>query len=201
MTYSSRNESAISTLDPATAVKVRQLLEKLKEIGEDVLITDGYRTVSEQNALYAQGRTKAGKIVTNAYGYDSMHTHGVAIDLVPVGPLGIPLSKRNKLEWAATNRYRNIAAIAKHFGFEWGGDWSSFPDKPHFQYTQGLTILDLKKGKRPSLDVAKAEWREALEKKLANVERALAAPYVTARRKANLLTEQTELRAKIKRLT
>lgn len=40
------------------------------------------RTFAEQNSLYAQGRSKAGKRVTNARGGQSYHNYGMAIDIV-----------------------------------------------------------------------------------------------------------------------
>lgn len=181
-------------------MKVRQLLEHLEEIGEDVLITDGTRTIAQQNALYAQGRTKPGRIVTNASGNNSLHVHGVAIDIVPVGPLGIPLSKRYLLEWAALHRYKNIASIAKQLGFEWGGDWTSFPDKPHLQYTQGLTLAQFKSGRKLDLTRARNEWRSDLQKRLAKMDHAIASPAVTEERKAKLRTARRELQAKIDRI-
>ncbi len=45
-----------------------------------IRIVQGLRTIAEQDALYAQGRTKPGKIVTNARGGSSYHNYGVAID-------------------------------------------------------------------------------------------------------------------------
>lgn len=181
-------------------VKVRQLLEHLTEIGEDILITDGFRTIAEQNALFSKGRTKPGRIVTNAYGTDSMHVHGTAIDFAPVGPLGIPLSKRFRLEWTATERYRTIAAVAKQLGFVWGGDWPSFPDRPHLEYTQGLTILDLKRGRKLDLGRAKQEWRDDLQSRLHMIEHALQSPNVTPERKQELLIARQALQARIDRL-
>jgi len=42
-------------------------------------------------------------------------------------------------------------------GGEWGGNWTSFPDRPHFQYTNGLSLRDLQNGKTLSLD-ARMPW-------------------------------------------
>ncbi|PQO47364.1 M15 family metallopeptidase [Blastopirellula marina] len=166
MTYDDKNDAAISKLDPAMQHKVRHLLDRLVLVAEDILLTRGLATNEEQNDLYAQGRTKPGAIVTNAKAGQSVHNYGCAIDFVPVGPLGVPLDKRYKLEWAALGRYESIAAIAKEIGFEWGGDWTSFPDKPHLQYVDGLSLTDLKNGKRPSEAKAKRERRKDSEEKL-----------------------------------
>lgn len=44
----------------------------------EVRIVQALRTIEEQNELYAQGRTKAGKKVTNAKGGQSYHNYGLA---------------------------------------------------------------------------------------------------------------------------
>lgn len=63
------------------------LFQRFIEEAEDTLnitlrITQGLRTFEEQNALYAQGRTKPGSKVTNAKAGQSFHNYGQAIDLV-----------------------------------------------------------------------------------------------------------------------
>lgn len=45
---------------------------------------------------------------------------------------------------------------AKALGFEWGGDWSSFKDYPHFQMSFGLTIGELLGGARPAPSAVEA---------------------------------------------
>ncbi|MFP3637325.1 M15 family metallopeptidase, partial [Bacillus sp. SIMBA_033] len=47
-----------------------------------VRIAQGLRTIEEQNNLYAIGRTKPGRKVTNAKGGQSIHNHGLAVDIV-----------------------------------------------------------------------------------------------------------------------
>lgn len=47
--------------------------------------------------------------------------------------------------------FRKAAAIAKRMGFEWGGDWKSFPDRPHIQWSDGgkYTSAMIRAGKYP----------------------------------------------------
>lgn len=73
---------------------------------------------------------QAGNIVTNARGGQSFHNFGLAIDVVEMNSSGQPI-------WT-NDRWNEIGEIGKSHGFEWGGDWANFPDRPHFQMTFGL---------------------------------------------------------------
>lgn len=125
--------------------------------GIDVLTTSTRRDNESQDALYAQGRTKPGKIVTNVKGGGSMHNYGVAFDIVPTRH-GVPVwgTKGNGIDENPTDdatddleAWERIAAHGRAVGLEWGGDWVSFQDRPHFQYTGGLSLADLRAGKVP----------------------------------------------------
>ena len=60
------------------------------ELNIKLRITDGYRSIQEQNTLYAQGRTTPGNIVTHARGGQSLHNYGNAFDVVQMRN-GIPI--------------------------------------------------------------------------------------------------------------
>ncbi len=134
MQYKQRNDAAIATCQEG----LRPLLYWMQYIcardGRDFLIICGFRGEAEQNNAYKSGNS-------HAKWPDSFHNHGAAIDLVPV-MFGIPW----KLKWYAFGRYARAASIFKQWGFEWGGDWTSFKDNPHFQYTEGKTIGDFVNG-------------------------------------------------------
>lgn len=106
--------------------------------------THTLRTFAEQDALYAQGRTKPGKVVTRAKGGDSMHNYGLAVDIVlmvagkPVWDIKTDYDKDGRSDWM------EVVDIFKRYGWEWGGDWKFF-DAPHFQKTLGHNIAELKK--------------------------------------------------------
>lgn len=88
----------------------------------------GTRTHAEQEAIYEQGRTEAGRIITNARPGDSYHQYGLAADVVPIAYKGLPDWNPLGADWAT------IGAIGEGLGLTWGGRWSK-PDKPHFQLT------------------------------------------------------------------
>lgn len=115
----------------------------------EVRLTSGYRSAKEQNALYAQGRSEPGRVVTNAKAGQSYHNYGLAVDFVII--------HNNKTDYdlnADRNRndipdWQELGELGKALGFEWGGDWNSFPDYPHLQMDFGLSIRQLTAGKRP----------------------------------------------------
>ena len=119
---------------------IKFISEVESKLGIRLRITQGYRSIATQNALYAQGRTAHGKIVTNARGGSSYHNYGLAIDVVEIRNNG---SINWNPDWEA------IGAIGVSNGFEWGGNWTTIIDKPHFQMTFGLSINDLRNGARP----------------------------------------------------
>jgi peptidoglycan L-alanyl-D-glutamate endopeptidase CwlK len=108
------------------------------------------RTNAEQDELFAIGRTKKGKIVTNARGGYSYHNYGFAVDICLIidgKTASWDFKKDFDLDGIAD--WMEIVRIFKKYGWEWGGDWRKFPDAPHFQKTFGLSIADLISGKRP----------------------------------------------------
>ena len=98
--------------------------------GVRLRFTHVLRTIQEQNDLFAQGRTKAGHIVTNAKGGQSIHNYGLAFDIVIL----LDEDKNGTFEKAVWNgtHFNTVVKYFKNKGYEWGGDWK-FKDAPHFQ--------------------------------------------------------------------
>ena len=135
-----RSESNIQTLHPTAQLKARVFLRDVTaQLGTNGLvfkIISGTRTYDEQNDLYAQGRTRSGKIVTNARGGFSNHNFGVAWDI------GI---FKNGQYIEESELYKSAGAIGKQHGLEWGGDWETFTDGPHFQVVPEASLADIRK--------------------------------------------------------
>lgn len=104
-----------------------------QELGIRLRIAQSLRSIAEQDNLYAQGRTKPGKVVTNARGGSSFHNYGLAWDVVEI--------KAGLANWNAP--WEQIAKIARRLGIEWGGDFKSIVDKPHFQKSFGYSTQQL----------------------------------------------------------
>lgn len=178
-----------------------KLVERCYNRGIDIRITQGLRTIEEQNALYAQGRTVPGPIVTNARGGQSYHNFSLAIDFVLIKG-GYDMKYDGDSDGIAD--WVEVVSEAKVLGFSWGGDWKSFKDYPHFEMTFGLPLADLRDGKRPSdkqIAVALSKLNELekmedekmsaeLEKKFEEFKKATEAQFKTQDEKIKLLEKR-----------
>ncbi|MGL6106272.1 M15 family metallopeptidase [Romboutsia sp.] len=133
--------TSLDTLHPYVKQLALKFLEKCKAENFPVQITYTFRSIKEQNDLYAKGRTTKGPKVTNARGGYSYHNYGLAFDASPL--------VNGKIDWNNESLYKKMGAIGKSVGLDWGGDWKNFKDMPHFQWTGGLLIEELVRGKRP----------------------------------------------------
>jgi peptidoglycan L-alanyl-D-glutamate endopeptidase CwlK len=133
------NSRSLDDLLPPVKERVEKFLNAAKAAGIDLLVTSTYRDNASQNALYAQGRTKPGKIVTNAKAGQSLHNYRCAVDVVPI--------VAGKPRWDVKEEvWQQVGALGKAAGLEWAGDWKKFKEYPHFQYTGGLTLAQLQSG-------------------------------------------------------
>jgi len=124
----------ISKLHPKVRDTFTRFIDTAEaELGITLRVTQGLRTIAEQNALYAQGRTAPGKIVTNARGGSSYHNFGLSIDVAEL--------QGTAINWNFD--YKKLAPIAASMGIEWGGLFHSIIDKPHFQITFGYSTQKL----------------------------------------------------------
>ncbi|SFN63526.1 M15 family metallopeptidase [Dokdonella immobilis] len=119
-----RSEKVIATLHARVQPYARALYFKAREHGITINIISGTRTYAEQDALYAQGRTRPGNVVTNARGGYSNHNFGIAFD--------IGLFERNQY-LGESPMYKAIGALGVELGLEWGGNWKTLVDQPHYQ--------------------------------------------------------------------
>ena len=112
-------------LRPLVIEKYSEFFQKCKATGYNIRITSGLRTFAEQTALYAQGRTADGPIVTNAKAGQSMHNFGIAYDIC------VDNLSPTRTDWD------KIGLIGKTLGFTWGGDFTTIDDFDHFELLCG----------------------------------------------------------------
>lgn len=120
LTYQTRNLENIAKLAPNTRAAALKWHDYLVANNIDILIYETIRTEARQKELVAQGKSQTMK---------SYHIVGQALDFVPTN------SKKEALWNGYGNaKVKQAIAKAKELGFEWGGDWKSFVDKPHLQF-------------------------------------------------------------------
>lgn len=138
-----RSEGLIRGLHESIQPFARKLIEAAYEAGISVIVASGARSIEEQNALYEQGRTTPGAIVTPVKGGSSWHNYGLAFDLAPLNDLGKP-------HWpAGSEPWVTLGKLGESLGLRWGGRFPT-PDVGHFEYHPGLTIADARAGQRPT---------------------------------------------------
>lgn len=132
----------IDLMHPALRNELRnQYLEintKLPK-GVRLRLTQTLRTIEEQNALYAQGRTTKGKIVTNAKPGSSWHNYAMAFDIVIL----YDKDGNGTFETASWDEDRYFMMVVNYFkskGWFWGGEFRNLYDSPHFEKTFGMSI-------------------------------------------------------------
>ncbi len=135
---------SVDDLHPAIRDRAVRLRSAMFTIGPPVLITSTYRSLADQEYLYAQGRTRPGRIVTNAKPGSSPHNvvirsgdteapASLAFDICFGTPLRGSLTSFSRVTWDGP--WGLVAAIGKHIGLAWGGDWQK-PDRPHFYHPE-----------------------------------------------------------------
>jgi len=134
-TLSNRSLTNLAGIHPDL---VKVIKEAIKDTPIDFTVTDGIRTIEQQQTLYAKGRTASGKIVTNCDGIKSKSNHqvksdgfGHAIDLYPYKDGSVQLNDVVSLKTIASH----IKKKASELGvvITWGGDWKTIIDYPHFE--------------------------------------------------------------------
>lgn len=147
------NSRKIEDLHPKVQPLAKELERRVEaELWVDLIFTSTHRDDESQNALYAIGRTvkgsgvtakkPMGNVVTNAKAGYSWHNYRLAFDVVPV--------RHGKPVWGTSGEdgklWARIGEIGEEIGLEWAGRWKTFKETAHFQYTQGLTLAQLRSG-------------------------------------------------------
>lgn len=105
-------------LYPPFGCSLIKLFATARSEGLLICIYETYRSQERQLELFNKGATKLKK--------NGMHHFGIATDLIFLDPHGNP-------SWDAKYNWARMGKIGQSFGLVWGGSWSDFVDKPHFQ--------------------------------------------------------------------
>lgn len=123
-TVDAQSEKKIATLLPEVQPFARTLVQKAALSEIRIKIISGLRTYEEQDELYAKGRTTPGPKVTNARGGYSNHNFGIAFDI------GVFEGQKYLGD---SVKYKAVGALGTDLGLEWGGNWKTITDQPHYQ--------------------------------------------------------------------
>ncbi len=145
-----KNSREIEDLNIVLQRGITEFLKRCEAQGLNVCVTQTFRDYEYQDWLYAQGRTREGSIVTNAQGGYSNHNFGIAFDICK----NVKGAEYNDLSF-----FEKCGAIWTEMGGTWGGNFKSFVDRPHFEFTNGLSTSELRNGKVLSEDV-RMEWEK-----------------------------------------
>lgn len=145
------SEDRLALVCPILAFKVQMLAELLPS---DIFrVVQGLRSWSDQEKLYAQGRTAPGKVVTNAQPGYSWHEFGLAVDIVPMNPLP---------DWNISHPvWQRLIQTGESLGLYSGSEFSC-KDNPHFQLTGKFPVTPNNMARQVFLNAGcRAVWVEA----------------------------------------
>jgi peptidoglycan L-alanyl-D-glutamate endopeptidase CwlK len=124
--------SKLNCVHPELVAHVERMLFAMRALGFPMVVTDGVRTLEQQQALYAKGRTAPGPIVTKADGTIVRSNHqphadgfGHAVDCAFI--------VNGRPSWDEGLPWPLYGAMAKALGLRWGGDFKSIVDRPHVE--------------------------------------------------------------------
>jgi len=130
--YSSRSLSRLNTAHPDLVLLFTEALAA-PDCPSDITILEGFRSEQRQNELYEQGKSQ----LRWPKSYHNKNPSR-AVDAAPYVNGGItwdwtyyhPLADHLKATW---KRLQAEGRVSSDLRLEWGGDWKSFPDGPHWQ--------------------------------------------------------------------
>lgn len=118
----------LSLLAPFVKERVESAIYDVNRAGYKLRVFEAFRSPERQNSLYAEGRTKPGKIITNAKAWQSWHQYGVAVD--------VAYFVDGKWTWDGDFKKPAETFVAEGF------TWLSPFEQVHFQLTSPKLSLD-----------------------------------------------------------
>ncbi|MFY2599466.1 M15 family metallopeptidase [Achromobacter xylosoxidans] len=130
-TLSLRSLDRLSGVHPDLVAVVKLAIQRTTV---DFTVIEGLRTAERQRELVAQGASQT----QNSYHLKQADGYGHAVDLAPLVGGAIPWD-----DWAQFRALADtVKACASELGVpvEWGGDWKTFKDGPHFQIPRNWKV-------------------------------------------------------------
>ncbi len=121
-----RHSRDIGALRADVAENCRRLLALAGREGLRAMVTETVRDTAYQRWLAENGYAAAGAVTPSFHGENA----GLAFDIC---------KNEKGHEYDDPAFFERMGALGKRVGFTWGGEWRSFPDRPHFQWDAGGT--------------------------------------------------------------
>jgi peptidoglycan L-alanyl-D-glutamate endopeptidase CwlK len=116
MTLNAKSEALLSKVHPDLQRVIRRAARSA-----DFIVTEGLRTAARQKQLVAAGASQTMR---------SRHLTGHAVDLA------VLVGGKVRWDWPLYAKLSTVvkaAAAQERVPIEWGGDWKSLRDGPHYQ--------------------------------------------------------------------
>lgn len=126
----------LKALHPYFRDKIIQLIENCKKKGIEISVVESYRTRAKQAEYFGMG-----KKYTRSAGGKSKHQYGLACDVVPI--------VNDSARWEDKLLWKKVGIEGEKLGLRWGGRWRNPYDPAHFEWTGGLTTVQLAEGYFP----------------------------------------------------
>ena len=114
-------QRSLSRLEGVHPDLVRVVKKAASMASLDFTVLEGLRTTARQRQLFDQGATKT---------MNSRHLTGHAVDLAPM------IGGTVRWDWPLYHRLAvtvKAAAAVENVPLQWGGDWRTFKDGPHWE--------------------------------------------------------------------
>jgi peptidoglycan L-alanyl-D-glutamate endopeptidase CwlK len=121
---------SLSDASPALVERYLLLAEDFarEQAPRSLIVTCTYRSVEEQQKLYAQGRTVPGKVVTKIDGVKIKGMH----NFIPSRAIDVAVAVGGEIQWDEP-LYHPLVELAARHGLVSGGSWPYFKDWPHIE--------------------------------------------------------------------
>ncbi|HEY0655167.1 MAG TPA: M15 family metallopeptidase [Chryseosolibacter sp.] len=140
----------LNSLHPYFRDRITELIEVCKKQGIELAVVESYRTHAKQAEYFGMGRK-----YTRSKGGNSKHQYGLAVDVVPIID--------GKAVWENHTLWKKIGVNGERLGLRWGGRWRAPYDPAHFEWSGGITAMQLAKGLMPSIPRSYASLYPCLE--------------------------------------
>ena len=132
-----RDRQRVEGVHPRLVTIIERVLAIMETAGHPMRVISGVRTTAQQQALYAQGRTTPGAIVTYLDGVTKRSHHqahlatglGHAVDCAFIDNPDTPHNET----WDERQPWELYGVAGETFGLIWGGRWRRPVDKPHLE--------------------------------------------------------------------